>query len=94
MSGASFTELVTEVDGLLASYAQPVEVRLVSDERTEVLLSSVGRLGRFASKTLMLRPGQYTVIGSQDGCRDVRRNFVVQPGMAPVSIRCDETLTP
>ena len=94
VSGASFTELVTEVDGLLASYAQPVEVRLVSDERTEVLLSSVGRLGRFASKTLMLRPGQYTVIGSQDGCRDVRRNFVVQPGMAPVSIRCDETLTP
>ena len=94
VDGASFVALVADVDSLVASYAQPVEVRLVSDERTEVLLSSVGRLGRFASKTLMLRPGQYTVIGSQDGCRDVRHNFVVQPGMAPVSIRCNEALSP
>jgi hypothetical protein len=39
-----------------------------------------------------LRPGAYTLIGSRDGCRDVRQKVVVRPDMQPIDIRCIERL--
>jgi hypothetical protein len=45
----------------------------------------------FAEKQLNLRPGAYTIIGSRDGCRDVRESILVRPDMQPVEIRCEET---
>jgi hypothetical protein len=48
-------------------------------------------LGTFDEKQLTLRPGAYTVIGSRDGCRDVRTSILVRPDMQPVDIRCTET---
>jgi len=67
-------------------------VLLRSDNRTEVTLSTVGTLGAFEEKRLELRPGSYTLIGSRDGCRDIREQIVVRPNMNPVDIRCAETL--
>jgi hypothetical protein len=90
----AFSDLLATVANLIERYGQPVAVTLLSDARTEVLLSSVGKLGRFDNKTLELRPGEYTVVGSQDGCRDVRHNFVVRPDMQPITIRCNEVLSP
>ena len=76
----------------LQVYANPVPVVLRSDNRTEITLSTVGALGSFEEKRLELRPGAYTVVGSRDGCRDVREQIVVRPNMGPVDIRCTETL--
>jgi hypothetical protein len=52
----------------------------------------VGRLGRFQSRRLELRPGNYTAVGSRPGYRDVRRVFSVRPGEPPppVQLRCEE----
>lgn len=90
--GPVLAESIAEVQALLNFHADPVPVVLRSDNATEVLLSNVGPLGRFSELKLNLRPGAYTLIGSRDGCRDVRATISVRTGMAPVDIRCREVL--
>ncbi len=84
---------IGELEALLAVAVVPVEVTLESDNLTQVVLFKVGRLGAFASRTLTLRPGAYTAVGSRAGYRDVRRTFRVAPGgMARVVVRCEEPI--
>jgi tetratricopeptide (TPR) repeat protein len=90
--GPRLTARIAEVRAVLQTYAEPVAVVLRSDNETQVTVSTVGALGAFTEKQLVLRPGAYTVIGSRDGCRDVRERIVVRQDMAPVEIRCLETL--
>jgi tetratricopeptide (TPR) repeat protein len=90
--GPQLQARVEQVRAVLETYARPVPVILRSDNRTRITVSSVGVLGAFEEKQLTLRPGAYTVVGSRDGCRDVRARIVVRPDMAPVDIRCTETL--
>ncbi len=90
--GDALARQIEDVRETLQVYANPVPVVLRSDNRTEITLSTVGALGSFEEKRLELRPGAYTVVGSRDGCRDVREQIVVRPNMGPVDIRCTETL--
>lgn len=90
--GPQLARQIEDVGSILDAYATPVPVLLRSDNRTEVTLSTVGTLGSFEEKRLELRPGSYTVVGSRDGCRDVRAQIVVRPNMNPVDIRCSESL--
>lgn len=90
--GAVLAAQLADARAILDAYAEPVPVLLRSDNRTQVTLSTVGSLGSFAEKRLDLRPGAYTVIGSRDGCRDVREQIVVRRNMNPVDIRCVEML--
>jgi len=90
--GEVLASRIADVRQTLETYANPVPVLLRSDNRTEVTLSTVGTLGAFEEKRLELRPGSYTLVGSRDGCRDVREQIVVRPNMNPVDIRCAETL--
>ncbi|MGA1676361.1 MAG: tetratricopeptide repeat protein [Pseudomonadales bacterium] len=83
---------IRELADTLERYATPVTVTLRSDNATQVTLSSVGALGTFTERILELRPGAYTVLGSRDGCRDVRTRVVVRADMPPIDIRCTETL--
>lgn len=90
--GPKLKAKLESVQALLIAYSTPVEVTIHSDSQTNVVLSSVGELGSFSNKTVSLRPGAYTLIGSRDGCRDVREKVTVRPGMAPLDIRCREQL--
>ncbi|MEM9621126.1 MAG: hypothetical protein AAF993_05720 [Pseudomonadota bacterium] len=90
--GPKMREAIQQVDTLIILYRDPVDVVLVSDNATEVIMSNVGQLGRFDRKTLSLRPGQYTIRGSQDGCRDIYLSIEVLPGIAPVEVACQESL--
>lgn len=92
-SGPKLTALISQVAELLQLYRDPVDVVLLSDNATEVIVSNVGRLGLFDRKTLSLRPGQYTIRGSQDGCRDIFMSIDVLPGIAPVDVSCADRLT-
>lgn len=89
--GPKLAAQISRVEDLLATYGTPVPVTFRSDNRTEITLSTIGRLGTFSEKQLTLRPGAYTVIGSRDGCRDVRESILVRPDMQPIDIRCEET---
>ena len=79
---------------LVEGAATPVRVVLNSDGQTNVVIYHVGRLGKFDSHQLELRPGDYTVVGSRPGYRDVRRVIRVRPGasLQPVSVRCEEPI--
>jgi hypothetical protein len=61
------------------------------DQLTDVTLYRVGALGQFAAKSVELRPGTYTAIGSRDGYRDVRRTFTIVPGRDLPSISVTRT---
>jgi serine/threonine protein kinase len=89
--------LVAQIAGLekaLADARATVEVVIESDGATDLVMSGVGRLGPLTRRTLELRPGSYTVVGSRRGYRDVRRQFTVVPGADPpvVDVRCQEAI--
>ena len=72
--------------------SKQVTVVLQSDSQCNVLVYKVARLGQFNTTELLLYPGRYTAVGSRDGYRDVRHEFLVQPGQSrqPVVITCNE----
>ncbi|MYD46257.1 MAG: hypothetical protein F4W92_07900 [Gammaproteobacteria bacterium] len=88
-----------EYDKLLQSFADLVSyagtllpVVLISDEMTEVTLTTRQRIGSFKRHELMLRPGRYTLHGTRDGWVDIRKPFIVEQDMDPVSIFCEEQI--
>jgi len=91
-AGPKLTALTATVAELLVMYRDPVDVVLLSDNATRIIMSNVGELGYFERKTLSLRPGQYTIRGSQNGCRDIYLSVDVLPGIAPLDLSCREQL--
>ena len=92
--GPRLTEQKGQLAQLLKRAVNPIEVQLISDALTDVALYKVGKLGRFESTALELRPGTYTVVGSRPGYKDVRLQFRVAPEieLAPVVVRCEEPI--
>jgi len=92
--GPRLTAQIEQLGQLVELAAQPLPVRIESDQLTSVTLYRVGALGAFTAKDIELRPGTYTVIGSRDGYRDVRQTFTVRPGrnLAPISVVCVEPI--
>jgi hypothetical protein len=93
-AGPRHRRQVRELEALLATATTLVAVRIESDDLTEVTVYRVGRLGRFRTRELELRPGSYTVVGSRSGYRDVRRTLVVQTGtpLETLIVRCQEEI--
>ena len=70
-----------------------VPVMILSDTFTDIVIYHVGQLGRFAEKKLVLPTGNYTVVGSRRGFRDVRQTLKVRPGAELVfTVRCEEPI--
>lgn len=92
--GPVLVSQVAELQRLVELAVIPVNVTIESDNVTDVTLFKVGRLGVFATRSLPLRPGLYTAVGSRPGYRDVRRNFRVEPGSegTTVVVRCEEAI--
>ena len=83
-----------ELERLAAAAQTPVKLRLQSDGVTQVVIYRVGQYGTFAERDVELLPGKYTVVGTRNGFRDVRREVVLPPG-APASavvVRCEEPI--
>jgi tetratricopeptide (TPR) repeat protein len=85
-AGPRLTDRVTELKKLVDLARTEVTVIIESDNLTTVAVYRVGRLGRFDARELRLRPGTYTVVGSRDGYRDVRRDIVVTPGQNSIRV--------
>jgi len=92
--GPRLGEQITDLGRLVQLASTPIQVVLQSDERTEVTVYRVGKLGRFVVKHLELRPGSYTAVGSRDGYVDVRQTFSVVPGreLAPIKVECIDAI--
>ena len=83
---------ISALQQLVQQAATPVAITLYSDGQTEVAVYHVGRLGLFTEHRLELLPGEYTVVGTRTGYRDVRKQLQVPPGGVSVLlvIRCEE----
>ena len=91
--GPVLAEQITHLSALVpAASGKPMHVVLLSDSVTQVEIPGVGAFGSFARRDIDLRPGRYTAIGSRDGYRDVRRDFVVSADRdnATVRVSCNE----
>lgn len=89
---ASLDARLQALAAVLEQAAAPVSLVLTSDGATEVVIHKVRTVGVFARTELVLRPGRYVIVGSQDGCRDVRKEIILVPEMSPVDIRCTERI--
>ena len=85
---------IARLTNLLPGVDRPVRLSLVSDSRTQVAIQSVGSFGSFARRDIQLKPGRYTVIGTRDGFREVRRDITVTPGkeFLTVNVSCSEPI--
>lgn len=92
--GPRLSGQIERLDEALRVAVTPAPVQLRSDGITEVTIYHVGRLGSFGSRVLQLRPGAYTAVGTRNGYRDVRREFVVAPeGLSnPLVLICTEPI--
>jgi eukaryotic-like serine/threonine-protein kinase len=82
---------MARVSALLPEFERPVHLSLVSDGFTQVTIVNVGTFGSFTRREVELKPGRYTVIGSREGYRDVRRDISVSPGQTQtISVSCYE----
>ena len=91
-AGDAFAARLVRFEAVLERAAVPVPLVLLSDNATEVTIHKVGAMGAFERRELALRPGRYVIVGSRDGCRDVRKEIVLAADTAPVDIRCLERI--
>lgn len=83
---------IARLSELLPGFDKPVHLSLVSDNITQVAIPDVGTFGSFTHRDIELKPGHYTVIGTRDGYRDVRRDITLSPGQEnqTVNVSCYE----
>lgn len=93
--GARLQQQMLALQKLLADMKVPVAVTIESDNFTQVTLYRNGNLGRFLAKDINLTPGEYTLVGSRDGFRDVRQEFTLVPNTEhqTIIIQCEEKVT-
>jgi tetratricopeptide (TPR) repeat protein len=93
-SGPVLRSQIARLEILLPSFNRPVRLALVSDNTTQVAISSIGSFGSFARRDIELKPGRYIVVGTRIGFRDVRREITVAPGQEIQTIRvsCSEPI--
>jgi serine/threonine protein kinase/tetratricopeptide (TPR) repeat protein len=92
--GPMIRSQIARLEALLPAFDKPVRLSLVSDNSTQVAISSIGVFGAFSRRDIELRPGKYTVVGTRNGFRDVRREITVAPGQDSQTIRvtCSEPI--
>ena len=93
-AGPKIEAQIARLTDLVAEFSTPVQVRLLSDGKTEVVVYRIGSIGKFATHALVLRPGTYTVVGRRQGYRDVRYRLVVHADTPPepLVVRCEEKI--
>lgn len=85
--GPILTKHLADLENLLQVSATPVKIRLQSDNLTDVVVYKVGKMGLFETKELSLRPGKYIAVGTREGYRDIRIEFLVSQDTSQQAIR-------
>ena len=85
---------ITQLQQQLKDAITPVVVTFSSDNLSEVTLNKVADLGRFSTRELELKPGEYVIVASREGFRDVRKEFTVAPRIKSLqlAIQCEEQI--
>lgn len=90
--GDQLRESTEQAEKNLDDYRYPITITLMSNNLMDVSVSNVGQLGSFDKINLELRPGQYTVRASQDGCKDIYQTVEFRPGRDSLLLECTPLL--
>ncbi len=93
--GEKLLQQINSINQLMVKAKIPLLVNIESDNQTMVTLYRSGQLGKFMAKELSLTPGEYTLVGSRDGFRDVRQAFILYADEShpTIVIQCSERVT-
>jgi len=93
-AGPRLRTQIARLQEALRQAETPIRVAFASDNATEVQIYRIGKLGLFEQKDLELMPGRYTVVGTRQGFRDVRKELNLLPGAPPPTlvVRCEERI--
>lgn len=71
-----------------------VNVTIQSDNLTDIAVYKIGQFGKLMEKKLTLRPGNYTIVGSREGYRDIRKNVKISASdhSKVIIVECRETI--
>lgn len=85
---------IQSAEKIVKDASKIITVQLTSDNKTDVVIYKVGKFGKFINKTLTLRPGIYTIVGSRDGYKDFRKDQKITAEKNNISIKvvCKETI--
>jgi len=93
--GSKLLQQINSINQLMVKAKIPLLVTIESDNHTMVTLYRSKQLGKFKAKELSLTPGEYTLVGSRDGFRDVRQEFILNADKShpTIVIQCSERVT-
>ena len=82
---------LTRVAGL---YQTEVPVTVVSDNKTQIIVRGIGRVGKTERREIRLRPGARVFEGSREGYKSKLVTLEIAPGAASaeVTVICDEKI--
>ena len=83
--GPELIEQVSQMQQVLKVASTPVQVTLISDQKTNVVIYKKGDFGLFERQSVLLKPGIYTAKGMRIGYRDTTLRFKVNPNQSDQS---------
>ena len=91
---AELRSLDAKLNALLVESQHPLQVTLISDGKTEILIPRVGRVAPTERKQIELRPGAYRLIGRCKGALDNELSLIVDSANLPlkVEVNCGPSL--
>lgn len=90
---ASLQGQIADLGELFDTYNSPVEVTIQSDEKTYIIVVGVGHVGKHASKSISLTPGNYVLEGKREGYKSKRLPFTVEANTPlALSLVCDQKI--
>ncbi len=91
---AGLREIHGELARKVALYLIEVDVVVVSDNATHIVVRGEGRVGKTTRRTIRLRPGRHIFEGSRPGYKSKLVRVEIEPGGAPVEVTviCDERI--
>lgn len=92
--GPRLVDQLDRLQVLLETSQVPLDIRIVSDNLTDVAILRIGNLGLFEETMVSLKPGRYVAVGKRIGYREVREEFIVGFGQTPdeVVVQCSERI--
>ncbi|MFT7688200.1 MAG: serine/threonine protein kinase [Candidatus Azotimanducaceae bacterium] len=85
-AGPKLKDQISRLSHLVSLARIPINVELVSDNKTEVTVYQIRALGQLDTLMLPLYPGTYTIVGKRRGYRDIHKQITLQGGHPAPSI--------
>jgi len=90
--GPKLEKQINDLSKVLEFASIPLETIFISDGMTQITIYKLAEFGSFYEKTISLRPGKYTAIGTRSGYRDVILKFRVEKVGQQFMIQCKEKI--